>query len=324
VHRNLAIYFIHGQDTLGDQRILTLEEALKQNLVVVYETGSVQRLAVANRSGDASVYIEAGEVVKGGKQDRVISTDMLLPPRSGKVPIGSFCVEESRWRRRGAERVDRFESASGSLVSRELKLAMKRYANQGEVWSKVAEAQQKLRRATGASAQSRHARGRYLAQQLRDAAQRPQNREWRESSLQLTLERSSVRAAISDYLRALKPLLDKNPDAVGFAFAINGKFNCAEVYASRALFRKLYPKHLAAAATEAVAEYQHGKRFEHPAPRYVETCLAQAQPPATPRKQEKLGSIVVATPGESRVLVFDECVGRPAGQSLHRSYICEE
>ena len=56
----------------------------------------VNGLFIENKSND-TLLILAGEVVKGGKQDRVIAQDMLIPPKSGLVNLSVFCVEKSRW-----------------------------------------------------------------------------------------------------------------------------------------------------------------------------------------------------------------------------------
>ena len=80
----------------------TLEQALNQRKVVVHETSQVNELAVQNNSADA-VFIQVGDIVKGGNQDRMITNDFILPPYSGKLPIDAFCVEQDRRGRRGSE-----------------------------------------------------------------------------------------------------------------------------------------------------------------------------------------------------------------------------
>ena len=47
--------------------------------------------------------------MKGGRQDRVVTVSFLLPPKSGKVPLASFCVEQGRWSARGTEKSAHFE-----------------------------------------------------------------------------------------------------------------------------------------------------------------------------------------------------------------------
>src|SRR5574340_490029 len=101
VHDNLSIYLVHGQDRV-QKNYLTLAEAIEQRKVVVHETGHVNQLQVENLSRQ-DVYIQSGEIVKGGKQDRVLSDDIILPPTSGKVDVKAFCVEHGRWTQRGGE-----------------------------------------------------------------------------------------------------------------------------------------------------------------------------------------------------------------------------
>src|SRR5690242_18053111 len=76
-HDNLTIYLIHGPDRAASAKYLTLQEALEQKKVIVHETGNVNELAIEN-VGDADVYIQSGEIVKGGKQDRTIGSDMII------------------------------------------------------------------------------------------------------------------------------------------------------------------------------------------------------------------------------------------------------
>src|SRR5207244_3702381 len=120
---NLAVYFIHGNSS-AEPVPLTLQEAMAKDRVRVYETGNVNELAVENQ-GDEAVFIQAGDIVKGGKQDRSLTVSLLLPPHSERIPIASFCVEPGRWSQRGREDVQRFSSAAAAMPSLEAKLAMK-------------------------------------------------------------------------------------------------------------------------------------------------------------------------------------------------------
>ena len=70
---------------------------MKDKILIVKETGTVNQLTVENSSATETVFIQAGDIVKGGKQDRVLTVDMILPPKSGAIPISSFCVEQNRW-----------------------------------------------------------------------------------------------------------------------------------------------------------------------------------------------------------------------------------
>src|SRR6476646_5230711 len=123
IHDNLAIYLVHGKSAAGPVP-LTLDEALAKRAVKVHETGNVNELQIENLGAD-EVFVQSGDIVKGGQQDRVLTVSLLLPPKSGRIPIASFCVEQGRWTARGKEDVKTFATASTAIPSREAKIAMK-------------------------------------------------------------------------------------------------------------------------------------------------------------------------------------------------------
>jgi ARG/rhodanese/phosphatase superfamily protein len=93
VHENLAIYFVHGKSAPGKVP-LTLEEAMAKGVVKVRETSNVNQLEIENLGAD-EMFVQSGDIVKGGKQDRTLMVSLVLPPKSGSVPIASFCVEQA-------------------------------------------------------------------------------------------------------------------------------------------------------------------------------------------------------------------------------------
>jgi hypothetical protein len=227
-HDNLYLYLVHGQDRV-QKKYLTLTEAIQQRKVVVYETGSVNQLQVENLSAE-DVYIQSGEIVKGGRQDRVLKDDIILPTRSGKVDITAFCVEHGRWTQRGAEPAEAFAASPNAIASPEMKRAVKEQANQTAVWAEVSAAQDRLANNLGAP--------------VRAAASA--------SSYQLTLEAPKVKQTSDGFLKELSGLADQHADALGFVVAVNGKVTGADLYATHDLFRKVWPKLLESAAVEAM------------------------------------------------------------------------
>jgi hypothetical protein len=306
-HDNLALYFAHGPSAPGPVP-LTLQEALAKGSVLVHETGDVNRLVIENR-GEDEVFVQAGEIVKGGKQDRVLTISMLLPRNSGPVPIGAYCVEQGRWERRGKEDAARFSSSEKAMPSRKAKLAMKMPSaadnaspirgetgrRQTEVWRDVADTQSKLAYNVGSPVAA------------------PESR----SSLQLSLENKKVAERIAAYVAALKPAIEKAPDSLGFAFAVNGALNSADLYPSHGLFRKLWPKLLDAAVTEAIAE-KNGKTQAPPTPAEVATFLENAE---KGRAGERTidARTRLATRESDKAYYFE--TRRTDGDVLHRNYI---
>ncbi|HEV3027111.1 MAG TPA: DUF6569 family protein, partial [Planctomycetota bacterium] len=102
---NLAVYLLHDKHApAGDLGCLSLEEAQKSGAVKVTEKAGgaeVNELQVEN-TGDQPVYLQAGDTVKGGQQDRTIAVDFVLPAKSGKRTVDAFCVEPGRWTARTA------------------------------------------------------------------------------------------------------------------------------------------------------------------------------------------------------------------------------
>jgi ARG/rhodanese/phosphatase superfamily protein len=250
---NLTIYLVHGDDQLKGKDLLTLEEALEQKKVIVHETKNVNELSIENVS-DREVFIQAGDLVKGGQQDRTIANDMILAAKSGKVPLNSFCVESGRWQQRGGEDAAKFGSAKEQIANKDLKIAARRAMRQKEVWQEVEKAQTKLSKNLNTDVK---------------AAQSA-------TSYQLTLEHKKLREAVDAHVKKLSGTIEGKDDVIGYVFAVNGKLNSADVYASHALFVKLWPKLLRSTAVEAVSELQKDKKFESVTAEQVQAFLADA------------------------------------------------
>ncbi|HMG75080.1 MAG TPA: DUF6569 family protein [Pyrinomonadaceae bacterium] len=295
---NLTVFLIHGKDRIKGQTFITLQEALVQRKVIVRETRSVNELSIENISRE-EVYVQSGDIVKGGQQDRMMAVDLILPPHSGRIPISAFCVENGRWSKRGSEEVTVFNSSANVIAGRELKLAAKNAESQGEVWRQVAVAQDKLSANTGTRV---------------NGAASP-------TSFQLALENKQVQASADNYVKALGSIVEGKPDVIGYVFAINGKINSADVYASSSLFKKLWPKLLQASAIEAVAELHRGEKFAAPAADAVKGFLDDS-PKGADEKQKDVSSRVQMVTRESKENVFFETRDRAKSDAwVHRNYI---
>jgi hypothetical protein len=312
VHGNLAIFFVHGQSR-GGPVPLTLQEALAKKTIEVREIGRVNELQVEN-TGNEEIFIQSGDIVKGGQQDRVLSVSLLLKPRSGKVPIASFCVEQGRWSARGGEDVARFSSANASLPSRAAKIRMAAPPSpkadgqdadtvskrQGEIWKSVSEIQGKLTSNLGAPV----------------AAPRST------TSLQLALENGGLERAQTEYIKVLQPLGEKDDDIVGYVFAVNGKINSADIYPSNALFRKMWPKLLRASTTEALGERNGTAQPAPPIAEATDFLTAPKDAPSIERSAGALGSI--ETRDSAKMLYMEaKPAAAPASAWVHRNYLAK-
>ena len=295
-HNNLSIFLIHGKDKYQKDNILTLGEALENKEFVVYETSDVNELMVQNLSKTHDVFIQSGDIVKGGKQDRVLAVSIIIPARSGKIKIQAFCVESGRWEKRGGEDSGKFSSSNERIVSKGLKLAANKTKSQSEVWSEVSKAQDKLSSKVGVT--------------VNDAKS--------SSSLQLSLENKKVRATIEKYLDTLGDIADGKRDVIGYAFAINGKINSADIYVSNSLFRKLWPRMLKAAAIEAVAKMNE-KSYTTVTPGNVSAFLRDSQKGKASETSVSGRSKVITR--ESKHNVVFEAVDSVRKIVIHKNYV---
>jgi len=296
-HKNLTIFLIHGKNQIEGKNFLTLQEALEEKKVVVYETKSVNELSIENRS-DQDVYVQAGDIVKGGQQDRVLAVDLIVPPGSGRMPIAAFCVESGRWNKREGERAEVFSSAAEVVVTKDLKLAAKSAKSQGAVWENVTVTQDKL--------------SENLSTRVNSTVS--------ESSLQLAVENRKVQETAAGYTRALAGVVKGKEDVIGYVFAINGAVNSADVYASSELFKKLWPKLLKANAIEAIAELRKDLKFEPATADQVRAFLSEAERGRVSEK-EVTARIKLLTREDEKNILFETRDRAHKGAWIHRNYI---
>jgi hypothetical protein len=288
---------VHGKD-LTTKTFLTLQEALAEKKVRVYETKDVNELAIKNLSNQ-DIYVQAGDIVRGGEQDRMISMDFIVPPRSGRMPIAAFCVEAGRWSKRGNEQAQVFSSSENSVATKEIKLAAKSKNSQQAVWANVSAAQEKLSLNVGGNVRARAS----------------------QSSLELSVEDSKVKETTAAYINELAGIVRNSKDVIGYVFAINGNVNSADIYASRALFVQLWPKLLKASAVEAIAELNN--KDVAPKPVVSETVhnfLAESEKPSAAAKEVTQRVRVVTREDDKNFFVETQDRQQKDGW-VHRNYI---
>ena len=148
-YENLTIFPIVAAQDFDTSRFETLDEALASGDAIVSEQGSymrrtrdgsvqpsytgaqVNQLVLVNR-GKRPLVLLAGEVVSGGKQDRIIGKDRIVPIGAPPLPLDVFCVEHGRWT--GGS--DKF-SAAKTMVHPSVREKAAVEQDQGQVWAAV-------------------------------------------------------------------------------------------------------------------------------------------------------------------------------------------
>lgn len=122
-----------GANTLNNT--ISLRAALKTGLVTVQERGStaienVHWLSLINNS-DKNIYISSGEVMAGGRQDRMVTKDTLIKARSGRIDLPVMCVEEGRW----SEKDKKFTYSK--MANSQLRKVLDQTKSQVQVWREI-------------------------------------------------------------------------------------------------------------------------------------------------------------------------------------------
>lgn len=140
-HKNIKIYYIKAKPSLYKEfanmgKYVTLEKALNESKIKVEEVsagGSVNTLKFKNQSKD-TIIIGMGDIVKGGKQDRVIEKDTLICPGQ-TMSLSVYCVEHGRWT---ASSSGYTFNAYHSNINNVVRKSIVKEKSQGKVWDNVA------------------------------------------------------------------------------------------------------------------------------------------------------------------------------------------
>lgn len=229
-HENLEIHFLIGPSVLPDY--LTLAEGCGQQIIEVFETGRVGRLAVWNKSTDRPLFIQVGELLKGGLQDRTVATDLVLDPGEKFDGLPSYCVERARWSKRQAEDHTKFTPSQEFVSTKPLRKSVEQRAGQAEVWAAVSKAQAEMACAVPGYKKS----------------------EASPSSYKMSLEDTALQKNVEDWFHVIRERSPLDEKTVGVAVTINGRLEKIDWYGHAETFHRLWPGLLRAAVLEALLE----------------------------------------------------------------------
>ena len=197
----------------------------------------VERVRLENHSHH-DLFIQAGEVLRGGNQDRAVAGDLIIPaprrePESCMVPV--FCAEPERSVPMRGWTPDLFtlfdQTCPGQRLKKELRLG-----TQEDVWREITA----------------------MRDVVFDIVSHNGTRAIPPVSLWALIEMLEAEGWTAPHINALLPLAEAHQEATGVVFVLGGKFNSAELYATPMWFRQLWPKAFYAMAVEALVEQQRG------------------------------------------------------------------
>lgn len=285
---NLVIYPLVTRAGGEGLDLLTLDEAMERKLVKVTEKssgGTVNTLKVSN-SGDKPVFAMTGELLLGGKQDRIVARNTVIPAGARELDVAVFCVEHGRWN----PKTDRFGSAK-TLAHKSLRqVAFK--GSQGGVWAEVSK--------TNAARGTDNATDTYREAAAKEASD------------------AKAAAATRQLLDATRPIARM----AGFVAAIDGELQAVEWFASPRLYRKVEDKLVRSYVAEAL-DAADGKAHPVPAAQAANDFVERAdEAPVTASEQAGAGKVFgfddaeiegqMNTLGEGRVVQKSYMKKKPA------------
>ncbi|HVM94093.1 MAG TPA: DUF6569 family protein [Terriglobales bacterium] len=262
---NLTVFPVVSNKNFDTGEFITLDEGIRSSDVVVTEAGQarglirrrpkdrdviapvrdaeVNRLVLVNNS-KRPLLLLAGEIVTGGKQDRVIGKDRIVPAESDPVDLSVFCVEPGRWVAANGKSdfgAGRAGGVVGGVVAapsvRAPAMAAK---NQQQVWDQVG----KAKRAMSETVEVTNGVPAVEVESTTSYARVMENKD-----VQKQVD-SIAEPVQRNYESVIHQLRDKN--AVGVVVAVNGEVVWADIFASTQLLQKYWPKLVRSYATEAV------------------------------------------------------------------------
>jgi len=261
-YRNLTVFPVISKVGIAklDSRYITLDEGMKKKLIVVKEmeelppvqplvrprtnrgsginvqvnsqnvnrsSAEVNRLKLINKSNKILVLI-AGEMVVGGKQDRIVQKDCLIPPDSAGTPLAVFCVEHGRWDNNTYSFDSKAGGFGGNVANPAVRGTAQSKADQSAVWSSVDVSNSKLGTANSTG------------------------------TLRETIVSKKVQTDISGYVKEIESKMPA--DACGAIVAIDGRLVWVDVFPTvPGLFGKYWPKLLRSYALDALGSVAMAK-----------------------------------------------------------------
>ena len=213
-----------------------------------YQGAEVNRLVLVNNSKHPLILL-AGEVVTGGKQDRVVGKDRIVPAESDPVDLSVFCVEHGRW----IESSTKFDTHASVMLQPSVRMKAMADQDQQKVWDEVGKSRSVMASKAAAAAPVAGGGGgsateySYSIQQLESTTSYAKARE--NKAVQKQVE-SIAQPMQKSYESVIKQL--RNQNAIGVVVAVKGRVVWADMFASSALLAKYWPKLLESYATEAL------------------------------------------------------------------------
>jgi len=285
-HGSLTIFPVVAAKVHDTSDFITLDEGIRSGDVVVTEVGNmhamvrrpmpnyrpgpqVNTLVLVNNSKRPLILL-AGEIVTGGKQDRIVGKDRIIAPESDPVDLSVFCVEHGRW----TETSDKFATIGHLMAQPSVRKQAMQEKDQQKVWAAVQEQNAGTTHSLRAMATPKPAVP-YVgggpvsrdvvpssSETVEVTAEAPQiDTAITQLSTTTSLAKVQANDVVQSQIQSITAPVDKSfesvikqlrdQNAVGVVVAVKGRIIWADIFASKELLSKYWPKLLQSYAAEA-------------------------------------------------------------------------
>jgi hypothetical protein len=211
-----------------------------------YDTGaSVNQLVLVNRS-KRPLLLLAGELVSGGKQDRIIGKDRIVAVGAEPLPLDVFCVEHGRWTGSSSQFI-----ASKTIVHPSVREQAAVEQKQTEVWAAVSGGSTARPAVRSIAPAAPRVSSGVLADTISSEAPTQSYRKIYEGARIGGSVDTFVDQVQRRFARATSGL--KGEHVVGVIVAYGGEVAWSDIFASGDLFHQYWSKLLRSYAVEALA-----------------------------------------------------------------------
>lgn len=225
----------------------TLDDGVAHPATPAYRGDQVNTLVLVNNSNKPLLLL-AGEIVTGGKQDRVIAKDRIVPSGSDPIDLGVFCIEPGRWTEDTATfRASAKASAQSIMVQPTVREKAMVAKDQQEVWNSV-------HGAIGGALSARMAN----APGITAETPQPSASSLGTTSYARAMQNSTVSAKVDEaaapLTNAREQILEKlrEEHAVGVVVAVRGEIVWADIFADPDLLARYWTKLVRSYAAESL------------------------------------------------------------------------
>ncbi len=225
-YENITVIPVYTLTIVDRTPYVTLEQALKRGWLEIKEVGggNVPQLEITNKS-NKTIYVMGGEILSGGKQDRIVCRDLLIRPGKKNVQVPVYCVESGRWHHTSSNFYSKYNLGTHKLRAAAQDAAVEA---QSRIWNHVEKTNQKM----GLKSKT--------------------------EAYQEVYENKDIQAQIKSIKRAMQDVTRLYENTIGVIVGVGNSIVSLDIFINPHLFNSMWSKILKSSVLSAVSSDEPG------------------------------------------------------------------